>query len=232
MEPRGRAPPLARRAAMSPVRATGYSDINTTRAGYEDMGKGDRASELLQRAMEYLNREGLEGFSLAALAEGIGTSSRMLIYHLGSRDELLARVQALMRREITAEWGRRRFTRLSVALRNNWEYYVVRIPHMQVFFHLVARSFEEPAKFVDVTSTAVSYWTDFYEDVALREGYSIEEAKIMARLTLAMYRGLILDLTITGDLEQTSAAVEECAAMLDQRSPQRALLTESREVSA
>ncbi|MGB4136556.1 MAG: hypothetical protein WA971_08325 [Microbacterium sp.] len=191
------------------------------------MVKGDRANELLERAMDYLNREGLEGFSLASLAEGIGTSSRMLIYHLGSRDELLARVQALMRKEITAEWGRRRFTQLSVALLHNWEYYVVRIPHMQIFFHLVARSFEEPAKFVDVSSTAVSYWTDFYEDVALREGYPIKEAQIMARLTLAMYRGLILDLTITGDIERTSAAMERCAAMLEQRSPRHVAAEEA-----
>lgn len=183
------------------------------------MGKGDRADELLRKSLDYLNRTGLEGFSLANLAEGIGTSSRMLIYHLGSRDELLASVQALMRREITAEWSRERFTRLSVALRRNWQYYIHRIPHMQIFFHLVARSFEEPAKFEEVSSTAVSYWTDFYEDVALREGYSTAEAKVMARTALGMYRGLILDLSITGDLKQTSKAIERCAAMLDQCSP-------------
>ena len=56
----------------------------------EKSRESPRATALLDGAVAYLSREGIEDFSLANLASALGTSSRMLIYHFGSRDELLA----------------------------------------------------------------------------------------------------------------------------------------------
>ena len=47
---------------------------------------------LLQRAIGHFAAHGIGDTSLRALAEAIGTSHRMLIYHFGSREGLLAAV--------------------------------------------------------------------------------------------------------------------------------------------
>lgn len=180
-----------------------------------------RAAELLGRAVTYLHRAGLAGFSLANLGEQLGVSSRMLIYHLGQKDEILAHVLDVMRREITSELRRRKYTHLSEAVQATWDHYVSRVADMEVFFHLVSRSFENPESFTEFTATAVSAWTELFQEAALHEGYSTARADAMAHVALAGFRGLILDLAITGDLKRTSAAMTEFTTMLDNFSPSR-----------
>jgi len=174
-----------------------------------------RADELLQGAVAYLSREGIEDFSLAHLANALGTSSRMLIYHFGSRDELLARVQREMRAQVTNELRSRKFDKLSEAVRATWNYYVPRLSHMELFYHLTSRAFEDPADFRVFTDTAVSDWEVFFAEVAKREGYRGREANSIGHLALAGFRGLIHDLLITGDLKRLTRSVDLFAEMLD-----------------
>jgi AcrR family transcriptional regulator len=174
-----------------------------------------RATALLDGAVAYLSREGIEDFSLAHLANALGTSSRMLIYHFGSRDELLARVQREMRSKVTTELRTRRYDKLSEAVRATWNYYVPRLPHMELFYHLTSRAFEDPADFRVFTDTAVSDWETFFTEVAEREGYHGREAHSAGHLSLAGFRGLIHDLLITGDLKRLTRSVDLFAEMLD-----------------
>lgn len=51
-----------------------------------------RREELAQQATDYVLEAGLIGLSLRPLAAAIGTSDRMLNYHFGSKDELIANV--------------------------------------------------------------------------------------------------------------------------------------------
>lgn len=64
-----------------------------------------RAS-LLDRAARHLLERGLGHMSLAAVAAATGTSARMLVYHFGSRDQLVeearARAQAIFRDDTRA----------------------------------------------------------------------------------------------------------------------------------
>lgn len=52
----------------------------------------NRRTELAEQATDYVLEEGLIGLSLRPLAAAIGTSDRMLNYHFGSKDELVASV--------------------------------------------------------------------------------------------------------------------------------------------
>lgn len=54
----------------------------------------DRRSKLLDAAVDHVLEHGLIGLTLRPLAAAIGTSDRMLIYHFGSRDALIAEVVA------------------------------------------------------------------------------------------------------------------------------------------
>jgi len=50
--------------------------------------------QLLQRVMAYATSEGVTGKSLREIALGAGSSHRMLLYHFGSREGLLAAIVA------------------------------------------------------------------------------------------------------------------------------------------
>lgn len=54
----------------------------------------DRKEELLGQVVDHVLEHGLIGLTLRPLAAAIGTSDRMLIYHFGGRDELVAAVVA------------------------------------------------------------------------------------------------------------------------------------------
>jgi AcrR family transcriptional regulator len=51
-----------------------------------------KRDELTHRATDYALEHGLIGLSLRPLAAALGTSDRMLIYHFGSKDDLVAAV--------------------------------------------------------------------------------------------------------------------------------------------
>jgi AcrR family transcriptional regulator len=53
-----------------------------------------RREELLEQVADHVLAHGLIGLTLRPLAAAIGTSDRMLIYHFGSRDELVSAVVA------------------------------------------------------------------------------------------------------------------------------------------
>src|SRR5262249_32927762 len=58
----------------------------------------NRKAETLARATDYVLAHGLSGLSLRPLAAALGTSTRMLLYDFGSKEELVADVLAEARR--------------------------------------------------------------------------------------------------------------------------------------
>jgi AcrR family transcriptional regulator len=51
-----------------------------------------RQEDLAEAATDYVLEHGLVGLSLRPLAEALGTSDRMLLYHFGSKDDLVSTV--------------------------------------------------------------------------------------------------------------------------------------------
>ena len=51
-----------------------------------------RRDALAEAACDYVLEHGVIGLSLRPLANAIGTSDRMLVYHFGSRDALVAEI--------------------------------------------------------------------------------------------------------------------------------------------
>jgi len=67
----------------------------------------DRRAELLGRIVEDLLAGGAAEMSLRPLAQRVGTSARLLIYHFGSKEQLLADALALVRQHIQASLAAR-----------------------------------------------------------------------------------------------------------------------------
>ncbi|MBO9534091.1 MAG: TetR/AcrR family transcriptional regulator [Solirubrobacteraceae bacterium] len=55
-------------------------------------GDGARRRKLISQATDYVLEHGLVGLSLRPVAAALGTSDRMLLYHLGSKDQLVIEI--------------------------------------------------------------------------------------------------------------------------------------------
>src|SRR4051812_24980009 len=56
--------------------------------------EGLARDQMLGRVVAFAAAEGIAGKSLREIAQGVGTSHRMLIYHFGSREGLIAAIVA------------------------------------------------------------------------------------------------------------------------------------------
>jgi AcrR family transcriptional regulator len=173
---------------------------------------GTAKEKLLDRCVEFLARHGFGDLSLREIAAGVGTSHRMLIYHFGGRDELLAevvgRVEAQTRAGLVAlaeqiadplEMGRAFWRSLadpSLA------------PAERLFFEIYANALYGRPWTESFRASVIAAWTGPVEELFRRLGFSAEESALRTRIGLALTRGLLLDLLLTGDRHLLDDAAE------------------------
>jgi AcrR family transcriptional regulator len=159
----------------------------------------ERRQELLDAVVKECAARGIGDRSLRDVAAAVGTSHRMLLHHFGSRNELLlAIVDEVERRQrtllpelptepaaaIAAMWANLRQPELR--------------PFERLFFECYARGVQGEQPFARMLPGAVDGW--------LADAASAEPA--LARLGLAVMRGLLLDLVATGDRAGVDAAAQ------------------------
>ena len=172
---------------------------------------------LLDAAVEHALTKGIVDLSLREIAAGIGTSHRMLIYHFGSREGLLvAVVREVERRERQALTGSgalssadalRLWSRLTdPGLRAQERLF------FEIYSHaLLARPGTEG--FLD---EALEGWMSPVATSMMSAGVDQNQARVLARLGLAVTRGLLLDLLASGDSAGTTDAFELFIRLLEQ----------------
>jgi AcrR family transcriptional regulator len=169
-----------------------------------------RRRELLDALVEAFGAGGIGGRSLREVAAAVGTSHRMLLHHFDSRDELLlAIVEEVERRQqgaldelpddpaaaFTAMWDGLRQPELR--------------PFERLFFECYARGAQGEEPFARLVPAAVDAWL---AEVAARAPDMADPA--LARLGLAVTRGLLLDLVATNDDAGVDAAAQRFAELL------------------
>lgn len=176
-----------------------------------------KAEDLLGRIIEIVRAQGLAGFSLDNLAAQLGTSSRMLVYYFGSKDELLGRIVYTLRDDIVTLLEDEPVVAITDAIDRWWNHYIDNPADMQFFFHLTSRSFEEPDKFQEFSSTAVGQWAHYFRRSLADQVASDAEAETIARLVLATLRGLSGDLLITADKREVGKSLQAFKDLLHSR---------------
>jgi AcrR family transcriptional regulator len=184
------------------------------------MAGADKADELLGQIMPIVRRTGLAGFSLDIIAAELGTSSRMLVYYFGSKDELLARIVHELRDDHVASMAGTPGDTIIEAIDKWWNHYRANLTDMQFFFHLATRSFEEPDKFTEFSNTAVDLWASYFYSCVRNQVRTDAEARAIARLVLATVRGLTVDLLITQDIESVEKSLKAFKSLLRKVYPQ------------
>ena len=168
---------------------------------------------LLAKAIGHFAEHGVGDTSLRALAGAIGTSHRMLIYHFGSRDGLLAAVVD------TVEQGARdMLARIVDEARADPDPFEagMRYWHLvtedaliygPLFFELTSHAMLGLPYAVDVRDKLVTTWLDALTAMWSARDVPTGEARAEATLDLAVARGLLHDLLLTGDRERIDAAM-------------------------
>jgi AcrR family transcriptional regulator len=168
----------------------------------------DSRADLLARIMEFAQRAGLADRSLREIATGAGTSHRMLLYHFGSREGLLAAVVGAMEAQQRAAMGALAGTAGSPAelMSGLWRQVSspeVR-PFVRLFFEVFALATRGEPGTAQVLPGLTSSWLDDAATVAERLG--IEPDPALLRLGVAVSRGLLLDLLAGATIEEVTAA--------------------------
>lgn len=163
-----------------------------------------RRRQLLDALIEEFAANGIGDRSLRAVAAAVGTSHRMLLHHFGSREDLLvAIVEEVERRQMALVSGlpmnpAQGFAAMWADLRRPELRQLERL-----FFECYSRAAQDEKPFTRMIPGAVDDWLREVEASA-----DVPYDRTMARLGLAVTRGLLLDLVATND----DAGVDAAAA--------------------
>jgi len=177
------------------------------------MAVDDRRQALLERVVDHWTATSRTDMWLRALAAEVGTSHRMLLYHFGSYQGLIAaavdEVEHRQRRhlqQLDASSDGAKAVPLDELSHALWEHLAsdeLR-PLERLFFGLYARLLEQGRE--DQAARLVASWIEPVQALLVAHGVPPDQAAAQARLGLAVTRGLLLDLLATGDRPGTDAA--------------------------
>ncbi|TDX03931.1 TetR/AcrR family transcriptional regulator [Kribbella sp. VKM Ac-2566] len=172
-----------------------------------------RAS-LLAEAVEHFAKNGIGDASLRSIATSIGTSHRMLIYHFGSREGLLAEVVRTVeqqQRDLLADLSESQRP-IAEQAEEFWRRVTeAALVYGPLFFELSAHAMQDLPHTESLKADLINVWLPPLIELCVRAGLPPAEAPAYARLGLAASRGLLFDLLLTGD----RAGVDEASALLN-----------------
>jgi len=180
---------------------------------------GGRAA-LLQRAVDHFARHGVGDTSLRSLAAQIGTSHRMLIYHFGSREGLLAAVVDYVETTALATLAAHLAAADPAAdpVEQRMRFWATitdqALMYGPLFFELTSHAMQGRPHASGLRDRLVSPWVEAAAEGWATLGVPPDVARTRARLDLAVTRGLLHDLLLTGDREAVAAAMRHYAEMM------------------
>jgi AcrR family transcriptional regulator len=171
----------------------------------------ERRDELLAACRRYFLRHGVANLSLRPLAAKVGTSARLLVYHFGSKEKLIAAVMESVRADLQAAFARAdaagdehpalAFWRLLTAPRS--------LPAVRLLFEVQVLAIQDPQRYRRYVDDTSSTWLQAIE-AALPAG---PDRRAVATLYVAVVDGLLLELLATGDRARTTRALEAFLAL-------------------
>ncbi|MBD8484384.1 TetR/AcrR family transcriptional regulator [Frigoribacterium sp. CFBP 8759] len=184
-----------------------------------------RKPELLGQILEHLRGRSLATVSFRTLAEALGVSTYVFVYHFGNRAELIAEiVRAVVARNdallsvAVSELDREAFGK---HLTKVWHEVTTERGRDLHRLELEAALLETVAGEVGGTARgAVGRWVDHVAGWVSANGVAPAEAKVAARVFVDALFGLQYDAIVSGDGRRASAAYKHAVETLVSRVPQ------------
>lgn len=171
---------------------------------------------LLRRVVEWFATHGVLDTSMRTLAAGVGTSNRMLNYHFGSREQLLAAVigrvceaegaaleQCVAAAEDPVEAGRTYWQHVAETAR-------VFAP---LFYELSAHAMYGKPYADRLRGVLTDAWLSGFSRMFARVTDE-QHAGRLARLCLAVGRGVLFEAALTGDRQAADDVIDDFTSML------------------
>jgi AcrR family transcriptional regulator len=179
----------------------------------------ERREELIERALGYFLKHGLAGLSLRPLAGQIGSSARLLVYHFGSKDGLIAAVMDEVRirtqKSFAASAAHASNGARNGVMRSFWAWitHPANLPYMRLLFEVQVLALQNPAVYARYLEGSSSSWLELIES-SLPPSRSNHAT---ATLCAAVIDGLLLEYLSTGDRRRTTGALDLFSKMLQVR---------------
>jgi AcrR family transcriptional regulator len=184
-----------------------------------------RRRALLDAAADHLLAHGLTTVSLRDLADATGASSRMLVHHFGSKERLLTSALGEARRRQRAAFEDRLRARpgqpYPAVIADAWRWLTTEEaqPYLRLFGELHAMARRPGSPYAEFAQRSVLDWLPVLEDGFRADGADPAQARRSATLTLAVIRGLLMDLQALEDTDRVDAAHELFTELLRTRLP-------------
>jgi AcrR family transcriptional regulator len=153
---------------------------------------------LLAAVADYLLQHGLANLSLRPLAAATGTSARMLVYHFGSKERLIAEAmnEIRTRQQKLAETWIRSHPAASfdefLELVWSWVAAAEHEPYLRFFLEVLGRGIGDAEPFAEFSRSTFADWVSWVQRRFKKAGRRAEKAKALAILTVSTIRGLAL----------------------------------------
>jgi AcrR family transcriptional regulator len=173
-----------------------------------------RRSELLGKIVEELLKSGAAELSLRPLAERVGSSARLLIYHFGSKEELVAAALSEVRLYIGASLHARASQTRPETLRDlilmvwNWATEAPNQRYFRLLFEVDGLAMFDRLSFSEEVRRANSaVWIGLIDRAAGRLTHGGDLFSAHSTLILGTFTGLLQDFLSTGDRARTTRAL-------------------------
>lgn len=171
----------------------------------------ERKPALLVQIVEFLLDKPLSALTFRTLASGLGVSTYTLVYHFGTRSELVREIvlavserQDLVVAAVQGESGR--LDEHLANLRRSWELSLTeRSRQLRRLEFEAATSESREHGHGQITRGLFDRWFSTGVDALVRMDIPLEEATLEARIMVDTIYGLHYDLMVTGESERVSA---------------------------
>jgi AcrR family transcriptional regulator len=176
-----------------------------------------RKEELTEALINYLLTHGLSELSLRPLAAELGTSARLLIYHFGSKEGLLAAAMEAMHSHLRTSLQVLAKTQAqpgTQTLRRYWDWAISakNFPYLKLLYELQILAARSPETYGPLLRNATTDWLELVEGFMPGE----EKNEALASLPIAVFDGLFLELMSTGDRKRTTRALDYFIELVEQ----------------
>jgi DNA-binding FadR family transcriptional regulator len=165
--------------------------------------------EILERVQTYVREVGIAGIGIERVARWLEIPESRLREYFETDSDLVMELVALNRVRL-----REGFTRLAAdralsdgeVRRKMWNVYVAAADDSRLFFEAYALALHDD--YYGPFLHGIKDWLDLIVESVVARGIPHERAAAYAKLSLAVYRGAMLDYVLTGDRARVEAAME------------------------
>jgi AcrR family transcriptional regulator len=168
----------------------------------------ERPEELLTAILKYLLQHGLSDLSLRPLAKAVGSSPRVLLYYFGSKEKMITEILAILRERQRALYAGPEPEDFSEGCHATWKH--MTSPRSEQLFRLYFEAYgvalRHPQLYSDFLHSTVEDWLKTLA-VPLTPATNRADARALATVLLAGFRGFMLDFCTTRDRKRLNRSV-------------------------